>query len=384
MGFFFVRSGWDGQLDDAIRKDNSELRIICPFIKKSAAARLLNRGVPAKMLVLTRASLNDFYGGVSDIGALKLLQDSGAEIRVVRNLHTKLYLFGKSRVILTSANLTDKALRSNHEFGFVSDTSKVVRDCTQYFNDLWQDAGKSLSDDVLAKWQREITKHTGKAGNAQGPNLPDYGTEVEQFREQPEPLSAGYTDRAWVKFFGEGHNRSAHSDLVFDEIKRSGCHWACTYPTNKRPRSVRDGDVMFMGRLVQNRKDILVFGRAVATRYRRGVDDASPSDIKQRPWKKRWPHYIRVHNSEFVSGALSNGVSLKRLMKALGSDSFFVTQRNAARGKGNIEPRKSLMQQAAVRLAAQGNAWLTIRLEEAFQQHGKLTRKQLDALDWPE
>jgi hypothetical protein len=235
------------------------------------------------------------------------------------------------------------------------------------------------------KWQREIAKHKAKAGTAQKANLPDYGTEVEQFSEPAEvvPVSAGYTDRAFVKFFGEGHNRAAHSDLVFDEVKRSGCHWACTYPRNRRPRSVRDGDIMFMGRLVENRKDILVYGRAIATRYRPGFDDATAADIKKRPWKNRWPHYIQVHNPEFVSGPLSNGVSLKTLMRALGSDSFFVTQRNAARGKGNTQPRKSLMQQASVRLSAKGNAWLSKKLAEAFERHGKLTRKQMQSLDWP-
>lgn len=383
-GFFFVKSGWDTELDSALRKDNSELRIVCPFIKKAAAARLLDRGAPEKILVITRASLNDFYGGVSDLGALKLLLNGGAEIRVVRNLHTKLYLFGKSRVILTSANLTEKALRSNHEFGFISDIGKVIGDCTQYFNDLWSHAGKTISGTTVAKWEREVAKHKRQAGTAKKPNLPDYGTDVEQFEESPEEVATnGYTDRAFVKFFGEGHNRADHADLVDDEVKRSGCHWACTYPRNRRPRSVRDGDVMFMARLVQNRNDILIFGQGIATHHRPGLDDAGAADIRKRPWKKKWPHYIRVHNPEFVRGPLSNGVSLKELMRTLGSDSFAVTQRHAERGKGNTAPRKSLMQQPHVQLSMQGNAWLSKRLDEAFEEHGKVTRKQMDALDWP-
>lgn len=140
---------------------------------------------------------------------------------------------------------------------------------------------------------------------------------------------------------------------------------------------------MFMARLVEHPKDILVFGRGIATHYRPGIDDATKADIQERGFKNDWPHYIRVHNTEFVRGPFSNGVSLKGLMNTLGPDSYFVTQRNAARGRGNTEPRKSLMQQAAVRLSAQGHAWLNRRLEESFEQHGRITQKQMKTLDWP-
>jgi len=58
--------------------------------------------------------------------------------------------------------------------------------------------------------------------------------------------------------------------------------------------------MMFMGRLVEHPKDILVYGRAIATHHDPRRDDASAKDIQKRDWKKRWPHYIRVHNPEFV------------------------------------------------------------------------------------
>jgi hypothetical protein len=65
-----------------------------------------------------------------------------------------------------------------------------------------------------------------------------------------------------VKFFGRGDNRADRSMQILEEVRRSGSHWACTYPKGKRPRMVRDGATMFMGRLVKDPNDILIFGRA--------------------------------------------------------------------------------------------------------------------------
>src|SRR5258708_4582142 len=103
MNFFCVDSGWDKVLDEALVADHSVLRIVCPFIKTGAADRLLRRGKPQSIQVITRGNLDDFYGGVSDIAALRLIMANGAQIRAVKNLHAKLYLFGRTQAIITSA-----------------------------------------------------------------------------------------------------------------------------------------------------------------------------------------------------------------------------------------------------------------------------------------
>ena len=114
-----VDAGWDQELTAAIRAYPSEVRIVCPFMKKGALERLLSHQ-PGDVQVITRFNLNDFADGVSDVEALGMLLDAGASIRGIRNLHAKLYLFGKSRGIITSANLTKAALTRNQEFGVVA------------------------------------------------------------------------------------------------------------------------------------------------------------------------------------------------------------------------------------------------------------------------
>ena len=65
-----------------IRADPNAIRTVYPFIKE----------------------------GPSDVEALRMLFNGGANIRGIGNLNAKLYLYETSRAIITSANLTEAAL----------------------------------------------------------------------------------------------------------------------------------------------------------------------------------------------------------------------------------------------------------------------------------
>jgi hypothetical protein len=188
----------------------------------------------------------------------------------------------------------------------------------------------------------------------------------------------------FVKFFGQGSNRSPCDRPVLDAVATSGSHRICTYPRGRRPRSVGDGDAMFMGHLVRAPNDIRVYGRAVAWAYVEGRDDASAEDVARRPWLERWPHFIRVRGMEFVDGTLGDGVSLAELMDELGAYAFGPTAENADRGVGNVDPRQSIRQAAAIRLSEAGTSWLEEELEGAFRRCGRVRAEDLRELDWDE
>ncbi len=386
MSFRLVDSGWDAVLKAAIRADHSSMRIICPFIKTGAAERLLAAGTPQTLQIITRFDLDNFCAGVSDLAALQLLLQSGAAIRGVRNLHAKLYLFGQSRAIATSANLTEAALLRNHEFGFVAEDATIVTRCINYFDGLWAKAGPNLIASRLAKWELAVTKHLASGARATGiKKLGDEGVDVGLAMESVQlPPLIDEATQAFVKFFGESHKRAAHTTDVLEEVKRSGCHRACTYPKGKRPRRVKDGAIMFMGRMVKDPNDIMIYGRATGMRHVPGRDDATAEDISLRAWKVDWPHYVRVHHAEFIGGTLANGVSLNALMNVLKSDAFVSTQRHAVKGEGNTDPRRAYLQQASVELTPKASAWLNERLQQAYLQYGKLTPDVLAQLDWPD
>jgi hypothetical protein len=141
---------------------------------------------------------------------------------------------------------------------------------------------------------------------------------------------------------------------------------------------------MFMGRLVCEPDDIRIFGRAIAREHRPGRDDATSADIALRPWKQRWPCYIRVRDAEFLDGTMTDGVSLNELMDELGSETWTTTSRRAAEtGRRDIDPRKSLSQQTQLELTVPAIGRLNKWLEQCFARNGKIAEDRLAELDWP-
>jgi hypothetical protein len=385
MDFTLIDTNWGKVFDDAVSLKETELRIVCPFLKRKTVQRLLRLKTAKTIRVITRFNLPDFCAGVSDLAALRDLLAEGAEIRGVRGLHAKVYLFGTRRTIVTSANLTAAALSRNEEFGFVADETAIMTRCQTYFDGLWGRSGANLTEARIAEWERKIGTVNGAGARPSAADaLPDEGVNLGP---QPEMLPLMLTEaeaaQAFVKFFGQGDDRQSRDQRVLDEVKECGSHWACTYPKGKRPRAVPDGAVMFMGRLVSDPDDIIIHGRAIAMSHVEARDDATAKEIGERDWKERWPHYIRVHHAEFMAGKLGAGVSLGELMDALGSEAFASTQRNNLLGDGNTDPRMALRQQPHVELSAQGHAWVHRKLEEAFTKNGKISKAELEALDWP-
>jgi hypothetical protein len=383
MGVRLVDSGWSKILTDAIARNRDSVRLVSPFIKTAAVKRLLGRSRPGSLQVLTRFNLNDFAKGVSDLGALRLLLDRGAVIRGVINLHAKLYLFGDSQAVVTSANLTLAALSRNHELGFVADDTSNVGTCQRYFEQLWERAGPNLTRLQLDPWETTIVAHLASGARpTDTAGLPDMGTDIGL---PPRDSESEYSDddppQAFVKFSGTSKRRAHRSMSVLKQLSQSANHRICTYPNAKRPTGVKDGAAMFVGRLVKEPNDILIYGRAIGMQYVSGRDDASPEDIKQRFWKVDYPHYIRVHHGEFVAGTLENGVSLNEMMDALGEDAFARTQRNAAKGEGNTNPRRAYLRQPAVELSPQGFAWLSGKLKAAFRKYGTIPPSDMASLD---
>jgi len=384
MDFRLVEKSWDKELGAALASDRSRLSIICPFIKQGALTSLLAQHRVDSIEVITRFNLADFYQGVSDRDALRTLLELGARVRGIKNLHAKVFIFGKSRVFVTSANLTAAAFSRNHEFGFTSTDSNIIRETGTYFDRLWAIGGSDLVGSKIDEWDKKILSYLVKRGKPiRHTGLGDEGADAG-FPPDPadEPQASTVPNQAFVKFLGTGDNRAPLGLETVSILKEEGCHWALCYPKTKRPRSVEDGAAMYIARLTHG-PDIRIFGKATGLAHVPGRDEATPLEMEDHEWKRKWSNYIRVHDAQFVAGDLGNGVSLNELMEALGNDSFASTQGRLVERGGAPRPRSAYARKAAVRLTPSATRWLDQRLEKAFALHGKLAQESLDLVGWP-
>jgi len=84
----------------------------------------------------------DIASGATSLECLRALLQSSVEIRFSPShprLHAKLYLFGATDAVVTSANMTRNAMEFNLEVG-VKVSGKEVKVLNDWYDHLWQDA----------------------------------------------------------------------------------------------------------------------------------------------------------------------------------------------------------------------------------------------------
>jgi hypothetical protein len=105
----------------AIANCENRLLVICPFIKIAPLSRILINLAPrVKVDIITSWKLTNFTSGVSDVDIFKFCKHSGIRLRANNRIHLKVWLIDDTKLLATSANITDSALGAvsspNHEF----------------------------------------------------------------------------------------------------------------------------------------------------------------------------------------------------------------------------------------------------------------------------
>lgn len=381
MSVRLVASGWEQELRDGLEVSSGRWLVACPFIKRSVVDSLLGVTHLDEIRVITRFDMRDFVKGVSDVDALGALVAAGADVRGMSGLHAKVFVFGEARAAVTSANLTKKGLTSNTEFGCVSDDPEFVWQCAERVAQL-HSAGRETTEAELEKWAAkvdEILRTTGRDDPLD--SLPDYGAvppEPTPPEEAPGVVTGedgwlSESTQAFVKFAGTKDDRAALSKSILPEITESGAFQFGTYPKRQgHPWRVKKGATIFMSRMTTDPNDHRIIGRAIALAHDPDKDMASSADIERRPWLTDWPYLVRVHQPVFIAGQLVNGLSLSEMMDELGPFSFRRAKERALSGEADVNPRRSLGQQADVHLSEEGFAWMTEHFEAALSEHGQL------------
>ncbi len=221
-----IDSDWEHVLAESCAMATETIKIMCPFIKRGAVERAFKDSSVGEFQVLTRFNEEDFYNGVSDTEALLWLLNTGAQIRGIKNLHSKLYIFDERRVIVASANLTESAMHRNLEFGFLSEKPSIVGQCHDYFDGLWARAGENLSQAILASIETNLESERAKNALLPGRSkLPDRGADL---RSVVEPSLMENNNTGGVGIHGQSGGSSPADKLrdrfwaiLLEEIDRT-------------------------------------------------------------------------------------------------------------------------------------------------------------------
>lgn len=121
---------WRHQLERLVRGTETELLIVCPFIKLREA-RFISAALGAAradVRVLTELRMDSVVNGSLDVGALLMLGRCSPKSRVMTlpGLHAKVFVADRKRAIVTSGNLTRSGLDHNYEYGAVVSGKKMV------------------------------------------------------------------------------------------------------------------------------------------------------------------------------------------------------------------------------------------------------------------
>ncbi|HEY8780518.1 MAG TPA: phospholipase D family protein [Mucilaginibacter sp.] len=352
---------WHSKFIDELKKTD-KLKIISPFINEQLIRTTKEFINCKKFELITRFNLRDFASNVSSIDGLKVLVESGSKIFGIRDLHSKVYLFDNRAAVITSANFTNGGLKNNLECGMYVSDINIIKELHEYFNGLKLVAGSELSLELCDKWKSEISN--SEIYNTKTPSLPDYGASQFVLNE-----NINY----YIKFLGTGHDRVSLDFTSKQEIERALCHYACGFSKHKKPKQFNEGDIIYLARMIHNPTDYAIFGKAEAIKFMDGRDEATSSEIIERPWKAIWPIYLRVKNPVFINGIMGDCVLLYDIIKKLDYESFESTKkRYEIYGERQINPYRSLSQQAYVKLTKKAVEWLEPKFQQSLKNVGQV------------
>jgi len=154
----FIQNPWENKLLELVDNIHEELFIINPFIKKEIIEKILASLENKKLKILLKTNVYDMSNDVFDLESLYLLKTHNAEIRAIRNLHAKLFIFDNKKAIVTSSNLTKAGLNSNIEFSILIEDDGFVNDnILPVANEYWS-SGENINIKEIDKIRSDLKK----------------------------------------------------------------------------------------------------------------------------------------------------------------------------------------------------------------------------------
>lgn len=166
-----IHSPWREQLIEALLHVQSDVLFVGPYIKDNVIATLKDTLAerltpqPLAIRIITRVLPDDFLSGASDIAALQHLlawstelTNISVEIRVINNVHAKVWVFDTNMAIVGSGNATFPGLETNLEYGLAISEHQLVERILRDWQEWWEQASPVNANELkqLSLWLEAI------------------------------------------------------------------------------------------------------------------------------------------------------------------------------------------------------------------------------------
>lgn len=347
--------------------------LISPFIGINTSRKLANviSKTGIKVTIITRFSRNDFYSRASSIEGLKILREVGCELKAVKKLHTKLYIFDNNAIVMGSSNFTDGGLISNIELNvLICGEKDIINHSIAYFNEININIEKDyyITKEMIQE-EIDFLKSLGDKRNPKFPESTDFGKEInpkkkldkiEELLSSPKVIKSKNSS-AWIKFEGYSDHRRAQNDAPLNiTLNDEGCY-RTHFPS--KPTGYETGDLIFIARNSWDRngdKTPMIYGYGITHKF--DIHDMmSQKDQEKNEVFKRWPYFIYVENFRHINTKLLDGISLLDMLREVGYNSY----PGSSERKSSFEELKKIHgQKDKLRITDEAKEYLLMKLNE--------------------
>ncbi len=329
-----VSSNTQKEIFSLIKNVKSTFDMICPFIGINTSKLLAKVIIENKTTatIITRFSRNDFYNNASSIEGLRILKEAGCELKAVKRLHTKLYIFDNNAMILGSSNFTDGGLITNIELNILfRDEKSIINQGITYFNeiDISIERDFFITNEMILEEIRVLNSLPSEKKRV-FPETYDRGKEfvpkkkIDKLEEilTSRNLKENTATTAWIKFEGFSDHRRTKNNTPLDIILNGDNCYRTHFP--KKPTGYKNGDLIFIARNSWDKngeKSPIIYGYGITRKFDKQNVRSSEEQEKNENYK-RWPYYIYVENFRFIKTKLLDGISLTELYRVIGSNTY--------------------------------------------------------------
>lgn len=312
MSIEFIIKNHETTIKQAFKFANNKVRIVSPFIEEYAVNIWLDKiktTPKIKNILITKFCDKDFLSGSNNLESLRKLINANVEIYLIKNLHTKLYLFDNNISITGSANFTMGGLINNVEYSVKFENEQEYnKKCSQYFEYLLNECSNGeckykLTLEQINKKESELESIKNDYNNSN--KFKSYGKEIKNQKENLIGV---------LKFEYTSDNRADSNKEYFPNIYNSFYFTCAPYNEAKpmRPKMLSKDKLLFITVMSKDKNGNnapMIVGRARTYGFNE-KNIATAEMHKEHEWTKVFGFYVKLYNIEIIREPIKNCISL--------------------------------------------------------------------------